>query len=139
MMLVFGNSNPWVVMKLWSFMTISASLMHGFVGLNAGHHHETIFHDGDDLKSTDFGVYQLSATIDRNDVGDSLFLTLTNFGNHTLHHLFPTLDHAILPQLHETLISTCVEFECELRQFPWWKLIAGQFKQLMRTESKRFS
>lgn len=111
--------------------------MHGFVALNAGHHHETIFHDSDVLKSTDFGVYQLSATIDRIDIGKSLFLTLTNFGNHVLHHMFPTLDHAILPQLHETLINTCVEFECELREFPWWTLIAGQFKQLTRTEPKR--
>lgn len=109
--------------------------MYGVVALNAGHHHNQIFHDGDELKSMDFGIYQLSATIDRIDVKDSQFLTLTNFGHHVLHHMFPTLDHGLLPQLHDTLICTCHEFEGELREFPWWKLIVGQFKQLTRSDT----
>lgn len=111
--------------------------MYGFIGINAGHHHNEIFHDGDELKSMDFGIYQLSATIDRINIQDSPFLTLTTFGHHILHHFFPTLDHAVLPQLQDILISTCLEFEGELREFPWWKLAAGQFKQLARTEPRR--
>jgi fatty acid desaturase len=133
-MYLMGNSDFWIVMKLWLFMIIASSLMHGFVGFNAGHHHDSVFHDGDELASMDFGVYQMAATVDKLEVNSSLFLTLTNYGNHVLHHMFPTLDHAVLPQLHDTLISTCVEFECELREFPWFQLIIGQFKQLARTE-----
>lgn len=136
-MYVLGNANIWIVIQIWLFIIFMTSLMYGFVGINAGHHHKEIFHDGDELKSLDFGVYQLSATIDRADVKQSLFLTLTNFGHHTLHHFFPTLDHSLLPQLNDILISTCMEFESEMREFPWWKLIVGQFKQLMRTEPNR--
>lgn len=135
LMYIFGNSDVMIVLKFWFFIITLSSFMYGVVGLNAGHHHNEVFHDGDELKSMDFGIYQLSATIDRIDVKSSQFLTLTNFGHHVLHHMFPTLDHGLLPQLHDTLINTCVEFEGELREFPWWKLIVGQFRQLTRTET----
>jgi fatty acid desaturase len=131
-MFLLGNPNILIVLKMWLFVIFSASFFFGFVGNNAGHHHNNIFHDGDALKSMDFGIYQLAATIDRNDVKDSLFLTLTSFGHHILHHFFPTLDHAILPQLQETFIRTCQEFEGDFRELPWWDLIEGQFKQLTR-------
>lgn len=136
-MYILGIQNIWIVMKFWLFIIFLTSFMYGFIGVNAGHHHNEIFHDGDELKSLDYGIYQLSATIDRSDVQDSQFMTLTTFGHHILHHFFPTLDHALLPQLHEILISTCLEFDGELREFPWWKLIVGQFKQLARTEPRR--
>lgn len=134
LMFILGNSNIWIVLKVWFFIITLASFMYGFVSINAGHHHNKIFHDGDDLKSLDFGVYQLAATIDRSDVKDSLFLTLTSFGHHILHHFFPTLDHAVLPQLNDIFLNTCQEFEGELRVFPWWQLIVGQFTQLTRTK-----
>jgi fatty acid desaturase len=134
LMFTFGNSNLWNVLKMWAFIVFLANFCMGFVSVNAGHHHNTIFHDGDTLKSLDFGVYQLAATIDRNDIKSSLFLTLTNFGHHILHHFFPTLDHAVLPQLQEIFVETCREFENDFRELPWWELIKGQFKQLTRTE-----
>lgn len=112
-----------------------ANFCMGFVSINAGHHHTKIFHDGDSLKSMDFGIYQLAATIDRNDIKNSLFLTLTNFGHHTLHHFFPTLDHAVLPQLQDIFVETCRDFEKDFREMPWWNLIAGQFRQLSRTQT----
>lgn len=84
----------------------------------------------------DFGIYQMNAVIDRNDIKQSQFITLVTFGHHTLHHLFPTLDHALLPQIHDVLIQTCKEFELELREYPWWPLILGQFEQLIRTKPK---
>lgn len=55
---------------------------------------------------------------------------------HCFHQQFPTLDHAILPQLHDTLIETCKEFQTELREFNWWPLITGQFQQLRRSDTK---
>lgn len=136
-MYICGNSNIWVVIEVWLFILVLSSFVYSFVAINAGHHHTEIFHEGDELKSLDFGIYQLAATIDRNDVKDSLFLTLTNFGHHTLHHLFPTLDHGLLPQLNDILLITCKEFEQELREFPWWKLVVGQFQQLARTQPSK--
>lgn len=112
--------------------------MYGFVGINGSHHHNTNFHDGDTLKSMDFGIHQLAATINRSDFKDSLFLTLISFGDHVLHHFFPTLDHAVLPQLQTIFINTCKEFEGDFRELPFWELIAGQFKQLTRTEPIEF-
>lgn len=135
-MFLLGKTNIWIAIKMWLFIIFLCSLMYGFLSVNAGHHHTQVFHEGDDLKSLDYGIYQLSATIDRNDVKSSLFLTLTHFGHHTLHHFFPTLDHAVLPQLEETFLSTCLEFEVELREYPWWKLIVGQFQQLGRNKKR---
>lgn len=139
LMYTFGNANIWTVVKIWGFIITLTSLLYGFIGINAGHHHNQVFHDGDELKSMDFGIYQLAATVDKIEVKGSHFLTLTNFGHHVLHHFFPTLDHSILPQLNDTLISTCLEFEADMREFPWWQLIVGQFKQLARTEPTKLN
>lgn len=87
-------------------------------------------------KSKDFGIFQLNCVIDRRDLKQNQFYTLIAFGHHTLHHFFPTLDHGILPQLHEIFLETCKEFEIELREYSWWPLIVGQFEQLVR-ESPR--
>lgn len=84
----------------------------------------------------DFGIFQMDAMIDRNDLKGNQFLVLTHFGDHALHHLFPTLDHGLLPQLNEIFLETCQEFEIELREKPWYQLIEGQFKQLARTKPK---
>jgi fatty acid desaturase len=84
----------------------------------------------------DFGIFQMNAVIDRKDVKSSQFATLVTFGHHTLHHMFPTLDHGLLPQIHEIFIETCTEFELELREYPWWPLIRGQFIQLLRDKPK---
>lgn len=84
----------------------------------------------------DFGIYQMCTVIDRSDVKKSHFWTLVSFGQHTIHHMFPTLDHGILPQLHDTFIETCKEFQMELREYSWWPLIVGQFGQLQRDKPK---
>lgn len=97
------------------------------------------FHDGDELKSLDFGVYQLSATFDRVELQKNHFVTLASFGQHINHHLFPTLDHSLLPQLNEILIDTCKEFDAELKTYPWYELMIGQFKQLTRTQVNRLN
>lgn len=48
----------------------------------------------------DWGISQLDAVMDRKEVTGSHFLVLTNFGDHALHHMFPTLDHAVLDMLY---------------------------------------
>lgn len=84
----------------------------------------------------DFGIFQLTSNIDRRDVKQSQFWTLVTFGHHTLHHLFPTIDHGVLPQFHEVFLETCKDFSWELREYSWWPLIKGQFQQLSRTKPK---
>lgn len=75
--------------------------------------------------------------MDRVDINGSLFKTLTNFGDHGLHHLFPTFDHAVLPLLYPIVIKTCEEFQTEIRMTTQWDLILGQFKQISRTKPKK--
>lgn len=136
-MFYFGQRDLLVVLKLWFVITSMSSFLVGVFGLNAGHHHPDVTHEGDELpKGMDFGVFQMNAVIDRNDIKQSHFIALVTFGHHTLHHLFPTLDHGLLPQLHDVFISTCKDFELELREYPWWPLIVGQFQQLVRTKPK---
>lgn len=72
--------------------------------------------------------------LDRKDVQDNHFLSLTNFGDHALHHLFPTLDHGVLNKLYPLFEETCAEFKVDYRTDYFPKLIVGQHMQLARTE-----
>lgn len=83
----------------------------------------------------DFGIFQMNAVIDRKDAKQNDFLSLTQFGHQTLHHLFPTVDQSLLPYFHELFFDTCREFNIQLREFDWWPLIVGHFKQLQRTKT----
>lgn len=49
-MLVFGTTNVWIVSKVWLQIILTASFFFGAIGLNAGHHHPDIVHDGDKLR-----------------------------------------------------------------------------------------
>jgi fatty acid desaturase len=86
----------------------------------------------------DWGLYQVMSVMSRSDVVGSQFLTQTHYGEHTLHHLFPSLDHGLLPQLKPILVKTCKEFGMELLEVSWWHQIAGQFRQLRRLEVNNF-
>lgn len=70
--------------------------------------------------------------MDRKEINKSRFLVLTNFGDHTLHHLFPTVDHNHLPYLYPVLEQTCKEFGVEVRVTSQLNLVVGQFLQLCR-------
>lgn len=124
------------VLKMWIFIVVVASFLFGVIGLNAAHHHPDIFHSGDEIPDEiDFGVYQIAAVIDRADVKGSHFAVLTSFGDHCLHHMFPTLDHGILPQLYPIFHQTCKEFETVYRECSWLHHIVGQHRQLARIET----
>jgi fatty acid desaturase len=122
---------------MWLGIILLSSTIYGVMAVNGGHHHNKVFHDGDELISMDFGIYQLAATFDRTDSLDNHLFMLTTFGQHVLHHMFPTFDHAILPQLREILFETCKEFEADLCIYPWYQLLIGQFKQLTRTKIRK--
>lgn len=106
------------------------------MAINAGHHGPRNVHEGDEFKSLDYGIYQLATTIDRVEVTNSnLFLSLTHFGNHILHHLFPALDHALLPQFRELALETCLDFQEELRECKLLEAFVDQIAQQSRTET----
>lgn len=77
--------------------------------------------------------------MDRQELRGNTFLVLANFGDHALHHLFPTLDHGILPALYDIFFETLLEFEADYQCYPWFfETIKGQFKQLSRIEPMPF-
>lgn len=73
--------------------------------------------------------------MERRELRGNAFLALTNFGDHSLHHLFPTLDHGLLGQLYDILFETLAEFEAEIQCYSWFETIKGQFLQLSRVKS----
>lgn len=82
----------------------------------------------------DWGIFQLDAVMDRKDITGSPFLVLTNFGDHALHHLFPTIDHGKLDYLYPVFLKTCEEFGVEWRVSSQLELTKGQYLQLARVE-----
>lgn len=119
----------------WEIIISVGSFIFGLVGLTAAHHDPRILHDGDAQRQDfDWGLYQVDTIIDRGDIKWSDLLVLTHFGEHALHHLFPTLDHGVLKHLYPELRKTMKEFDVELREINHWSHIKGQNQQLLRTE-----
>ncbi|XP_055590308.1 cytochrome b5-related protein-like [Uranotaenia lowii] len=124
------------VLSMWIFIICVASFCFSFTSANSAHHHPDIVHNGDLIPDNmDFGLYQIATIVDRSDVKGSLFAVLITYGDHCLHHLFPTLDHAILPQLYPVFLETCKQFETEYRENGWIDHIVGQHQQLARIET----
>lgn len=135
LMLMIAKGPFWSVLIQWWRIIHISSFLFTLVGLNAGHHCTTAYHDGDaNREDRDWGLYQLDACIDRNEIKGSHFMVLISFGDHILHHLFPTLDHGILTQLYPLLFETLKQFEEELRAFSFPKQIIEQNRQLLRTK-----
>jgi len=132
-MYILGSRDFRVVLKIWLFAMTVSSLLIGFLVSTSGHHHPKVYHEGDELpRSMDFGIFQMNAVIDRIDIKRNKFLSLIMFGNQILHHMFPTVDQSLLPQLNELFLDTCREFQIQLRELPWWSLVVGHFHQLQR-------
>ncbi|XP_037928359.1 cytochrome b5-related protein [Teleopsis dalmanni] len=122
--------------RQWILITLLSSFVFCIIGLNAAHHDPRIHHEGDaNREDRDWGLFQVDTIIDRGDLKRSQFLVLTHFGDHILHHLFPTLDHGLLPQLYPILYKTLDEFKAELRECNHLEHIIGQHQQLLRIKT----
>jgi len=122
---------------MWLFIVTSGSLWFGMVGFNAAHHHPEIFHEGDTPRSKDgldWGIHQIDAVSERYDITGNPFLVLTNFGDHALHHMFPTLDHGALTHLYPIFEKTMKDFNVDLRRRSQLEMVGGQFRQLAKEE-----
>lgn len=79
----------------------------------------------------------MDTVMDRKDITGSHFLVLTNFGDHALHHLFPTIDHGYLNDLYPVFLETCEEFGINWRLVTQFELVKGQYQQLARIEPNK--
>lgn len=74
----------------------------------------------------------MKTSAERKEPINNIFLTIATFGDHTLHHLFPALDHSLIPLLKDTYEDTCKEFSLDLTPKSFTTIMHGQFKQLVR-------
>ncbi|CAG0895921.1 unnamed protein product, partial [Darwinula stevensoni] len=110
----------WKGLSLWMWIHTSCSVVFASIGLTASHHHVDIFHDGDrPSPDRDWGVGQLQAIGDRTEVMGIPWLAGITFGDHILHHLFPTVDAFRLPALYPVLEETCREFHVQFNRFTY--------------------
>lgn len=82
----------------------------------------------------DWGVFQLDAVMDRKEITGSHFMVLTHFGDHALHHLFPTIDHGLLDALYPIFWQTCKDFGVAHRIVTNFEMVKGQYRQLAKIE-----
>lgn len=130
MMAIFSQSF-WVALRLFVALHVTAHLVFSFIGLTAAHHHPDIFHDGDKMRDDpDWGLCQLDAVRDRMEVTGNLLMVLTTFGDHTLHHLLPTVDHSKLNSLYPVFLETCKEFNVPFSFMSWRSLFTGRYLQM---------
>lgn len=64
--------------------------------------------------------------------GPSLFMVATTFGDHLLHHLFPTVDHSKLGALYPPLRDTCAEFGVDFPFETATEMLFGFHRQMGR-------
>jgi hypothetical protein len=142
-MFIVGNIFTQVTISdvfiMYNIYLCAASISFVTIWLSASHHGTKIVREGDEFKSLDFGIYQMATTIDRYEANTNLFAATVFYGEHTLHHLLPTLDHSVLHNFRDILEDTCIEFEKDLKLISFATSIIEQFKQLKRTKVIRLN
>ncbi|XP_017782535.1 PREDICTED: cytochrome b5-related protein-like isoform X2 [Nicrophorus vespilloides] len=140
LMYFFSTGSFLNFLLVYGALLTGLGLHFGFIGVTAAHHHPDIFHDGDkpskEKGELDWGIHILDTVMDKTDITGNDFLVLTTFGDHCMHHLFPTLDHGILKHLYPVLYETCKQFDLEYRITTQLDLMIGQFKQLAKVQGK---
>ncbi|XP_069167234.1 cytochrome b5-related protein isoform X2 [Procambarus clarkii] len=129
-MILFAESVGMAV-RMWLVLHMACSSWFFIIGLIAAHHHPDIYHHGDAVREDkDWGLLQLDAVRDRVEVTGNLFLVSIAFGDHSLHHLLPTVDHSKLPYLYPAFLETCKEFGIPFKLVRQWDLFIGRYQQL---------
>ncbi|XP_052740595.1 cytochrome b5-related protein [Bicyclus anynana] len=140
-MYIVSGANFYDVITTWLSIICGGSFVFYLIGSNAAHHHPDIFADGDQVSepTIDWGMHELEAVMDRPSVNDSHFKVMVFFGHHALHHLFPTLDHAVLEYLYPVFLKQCEKYKANFRLMSQLELFIGQLKMTLKTEPKLLS
>ncbi|XP_063824201.1 cytochrome b5-related protein-like [Ostrinia nubilalis] len=135
-----GLPLPWAVL-VWVASFMTGSFFFTLFGLTAGHHAHINFFDGDVPRQEylDWGLHQLDTVVERIDYAGNHFKSITRFGDHALHHLFPTLDHAELKYFYPILLEHCEKFDMPLRTTTFYGALLSHAKQLIRKRPNNFA
>ena len=80
----------------------------------------------------DFGLGQIDAVRDHVEFAHNPFIVLVTFGEHCLHHLFPTIDHTNLHHFYPVFHQTCQEYGVKYKPLKFLQLCKGQFQLLAK-------
>ncbi|KAF5308052.1 hypothetical protein FQR65_LT06427 [Abscondita terminalis] len=121
---------------MWQIIIIVASTLFGTIAYTTTHIHPDLYTEGDAHRPTqelDWGINQLDTVYDRKEVVGNHFKALVTFGDHALHHLFPTLDQSYLVYLYPVLEKTLHDFNIkEINMTTSANLFMGFYKQAGR-------
>jgi len=85
-----------------------------------------------DRADRDFGLGQIDAVRDHVEFAHNPFIVLVTFGEHCLHHLFPTIDHTNLHHFYPVFHQTCQEYGVKYKPLKFLQLCKGQFQLLAK-------
>ena len=139
MIIWMTNGNLYTSMKCWLIIHMFSSLWLALLPQIATHRHPELYHAGDlpneaTLKNgMDWGVYQLDTGYDVTGKSDNFIMKMTTFGDHRLHHLFPTVDHSKLCYLYPVVEETCREFGVPFETKSAWDMLSGHFSVMWKS------
>lgn len=134
LMLTVGKFQLYSVF-LWLDILLFLGITFTSIGLTAAHHDYDAFHEGDKPREdSDWGLYQVDAIHERKELVGNSYIGLVVFGEHTLHHLFPTIDHIHLKELIPIYKETLDEFGVDMNEKSYPEIIANTFVQLTRNK-----
>ncbi|KAJ9587922.1 hypothetical protein L9F63_018648 [Diploptera punctata] len=131
LMYLLSGANFIDTFHMWLWIVCVSSFIFGFLAFNGAHHHPDIFHAGDTPREDrDFGLGQIDAVRDHVEWAHNLFIVLLTFGEHSLHHMFPTIDHTNLHHFYPVFLETCKEFGVKYKPLRLGELLKGSYQQL---------
>ncbi|CAD8104071.1 unnamed protein product [Paramecium primaurelia] len=97
-----------VIQSTSSYLTLKYSLI--------THHNNICYTDGCSIvPSRDFGIYTLQTSQDHDPqvIFPFNMFIFQGFNQHTLHHMFPTVDESRIPEIQHFLLETIQEFKLQ--------------------------
>jgi fatty acid desaturase len=134
-----GSKENYTLSMLSFSYQCTATYWLAFTSLISTHHTPLVYHAGDHPhpSSRDWGLHQLD-TVRDTDKSSSLLFAATTFGNHVLHHLFPTVDQSKLEHLYPALLETCRQFGVSYTFMGHFDGLKGLHKQMASEKPSTF-
>ncbi|XP_072161439.1 cytochrome b5-related protein [Bemisia tabaci] len=122
---------------MWTWIICVASLFQNITDIVATHRSVDFVQGDAPRRDRDWGLAQIDTTKDNQRLIGNHFFALIMFGDHTLHHLFPTVDHGVLKYLYPVFLRTCEKFNVKWETQSSFRLATAEFRALARNEPNR--
>ena len=118
---------------LWTIMHCVSSF-HLLLGTFPNHRTDIHWSEGDPNPVKDYAEHTILTASDHTvDMNIMLaYICFGGFNDHTIHHMFPTIDRGVLPEFKGILIETCKEFGVKYKECNFWENCAGVYRAIFR-------